>query len=121
MFNFISNHDDISRDDEFGTRLISIADTLKGKRSLIEDIDQKILDCCDIEEVDKEVEETTEIARGINITLIKIVKALKGNTAESRAPNLQSTPRRVEITPLAEHERNFTSNVSSVNQVPSRR
>ena len=73
--------------------------------------------CCDIEEIDKEVEEATEIARGINITLITIEKALKGNTAESLAPNLQSTPRQVESTPLEEHEQSLTSNVSSVNQV----
>ena len=35
---------------------------------------------------------------------------------ESRTPNLQSTNRRKEITPVEEHEGSFTSNVSSVNQ-----
>ena len=39
----ISDRDVISRDDEFGTLLISIADTLKENRSLIECMDQKIL------------------------------------------------------------------------------
>ena len=74
----ISDGRDISTDNELSTRLISIEDTLKEKRSLMESLDQKILDICDIAEIEKEVEETTEITRGINVTLRKIEGAVKG-------------------------------------------
>ena len=113
----ISDGSDISTDNELVTRLNSIADTLKEKRSLIEGLDQKVLDICDIAEIEKEVEETTEITRGINITLRKIERALRGNTVENRAPNMQSTPRRVETERVSEQDRSFTSNASSVSQV----
>ena len=83
-------------DNELSTRLMSIADTLKEKRSLIEGLVQKVLDICDIAEIEKEVEETTEVTRGINVTLRNIERALSGNTVENHAPNMQSTPRQVE-------------------------
>ena len=75
------------------------------------------MDFCDIAEIEKEVEETTEIRRGINVTLRKIERALRGNTVENRAPNMQSTPRQVETERVSEQERSFTSNASSVSQV----
>ena len=69
-------------DNELSTRLNSIAATLKDNRSLIDGFDQKILDICDIEDIDKKVEQTIEIARGQNVTLREIDRSPRRNTAE---------------------------------------
>ena len=53
----ISDRRDISMDNKLSTRFISLADTLKDKRSLIEGLDHNTLDMCDIEEIKKEVKE----------------------------------------------------------------
>ena len=50
---------------ELNTRLGSIAIALKDKQIKIDNLDQRILDSCDLEESEKEVEEATDVNLGI--------------------------------------------------------
>ena len=144
VYSIIEGMDGSRNTNELNTRLSSIAITLKDKQIRIDNLDQRILDSCDLEEIEKEVEEATDVNRGINTTLMKIEQVLNGKIIEDRGtniqarrdeaiatnitltprreevvqPNLQSTPRQEDLTRPAENPNlSLTSNVSSANQV----
>ena len=55
---------------------------LKEKLEILSDIDEKILELCDVKDIGQEIEETAEIGAGILITKQKLENALKSNTSK---------------------------------------
>ena len=114
------------RDDDLMLRLSSIQSTLQDKQALLKSLDGQILGKCNENEIDKEIEESTEITKQFNewIERIKLFKysgpknVVPSNQAEA---SKKSTPKRPEVQsniqqatpPFAHLETSITSEATS--------
>ncbi len=79
--------------EEIIRKLTIIAKTLKDKQSYISKLDEDILQKCPPEEIETEIDETTDIARKIDEVLEEIRDKIKFYEAKTASPNLvTSTP-----------------------------
>ena len=114
------------RDDDLISRLSSIQSTLHDKQALLKSLDDQILGKCNENEIDKEIEESTEITTQIN-EWIERIKLFKYSGPKNVVPSNQaeasktSTPKRPEVQsniqqatpPFAHLETSLTSETTS--------
>ena len=97
-----------NREANLVSRLNSIRSTLNEKQTLLNTLNDKILERCNENEIDKEIEESTELTTLISEWIDRI-EQFKCNGSENRVPSNQvetpktSTPKRVEAEPNTEH------------------
>ena len=103
----IKENDD-NREANLVSRLYSIRSTLNEKQTLLNTLNDKILERCNENEIDKEIEESTELTTLISEWIDRI-EQFKCNGSENRVPSNQvetpktSTPKRVEAEPNTQH------------------